>query len=177
MRCTPKGRKLHVARSATYAGDPSPAQPFFPARAIFFRREKCPIISRIVALIIQHRDQISRHRLILCQTNSSPRTQTTLAISFRTASEALLLRHLVEIFDIRHRRAVHSLNLRIRRLDYVVLIRCMRPAAVTKTEMSGAETEWRIRKNVTGPRAPEPWQHYRINAVIFVDRFFRRDHR
>jgi hypothetical protein len=48
---------------------------------------------------------------------------------------------LVEILDVRAGRAVEPLHLRIRRLNHIILVRRMRSAAVTKTEMAGWQPE------------------------------------
>ena len=48
-----------------------------------------------------------KNRLASASANPGP-------CNFRVASDSLVFRELVEIFDVRHRRTVHSLNFRIR---------------------------------------------------------------
>src|SRR5215471_21725151 len=71
---------------------------------------------------------------------------------------------LVEVLDARTSRAVEALHLRIRRLNHIILVRRMRTAAVTKTEMAGWQPERIPCEDITGPGAGQPRHDDGINA-------------
>jgi hypothetical protein len=62
-----------------------------------------------------------------------------------------LAAQLVEILDIRTRRAVNPLHFGIGRLNHVVFIRRMRPASVTQTEMACGQPQRIAGEDIAGP--------------------------
>src|SRR5262249_38049672 len=62
-----------------------------------------------------------------------------------------LTAQLVEILDVRTRRAVNALRLGIGRFNHVVFIRRMRSAAMTQTEMACGQSQRIAGKDIAGP--------------------------
>ena len=70
----------------------------------------------------------------------------------------------VEELDVRRHDPVEPGQLRIRRLDDVVLIRRVRPAAVPQAELAGRQTERLAGEGDPRPRAGQPGPEQRLDA-------------
>src|SRR3974377_522097 len=86
-----------------------------------------------------------------------------------------LLRELVEVLHKRQHGAVKSLNVSVRGVDHVILVRRMRPAAVAAAEGAGGEFERLARKDVTRIGAGDARPEHRLNAGPLQNGHLRLD--
>src|SRR2546428_427546 len=70
---------------------------------------------------------------------------------------------------VRAGRAIHPLDLRILRVDHVILVGSVSAAAVAEAEVARRQSQGRAGEDVTRPRACEAWQDHGVDSVFSVD--------
>src|SRR5437899_11916503 len=74
-----------------------------------------------------------------------------------------------EVFDVGADGAVDALDLRVARLDDVVLVGSVGAAAVAEAEVARGEAQGVAGEDVAGPGASETRKNDRIDAVLAID--------
>src|SRR5262245_4000844 len=89
--------------------------------------------------------------------------------------EPPLPRELVEVLNERQDGAVEALYVRVRRLDHVVLVRRMGPAAVAESEVAGGQFQRLAGEDVTRVRARVARPEHGIYSGALEDRHLGLD--